>query len=568
MMVTEAGGEGPQGMAAAGHVALNRLRSGYGGAKSLTDVIFARHQFEGMNHAAEVRPEDYQRGQQIADALLSGQAPDITNGATNFLNPELQTQLGRQTPAWAQGQGQRIGNHVFFGGQPGTPAPQQMAQNTASPPPTPPNQNGSPDQGAMPDLSQAGAGAQPFPPPAPEGSPPVVGAPPAAVPQAAVGGMPASGIEPEQLALVEKLLRNPRTHDVGMAYAMELQKKAAEGTKYDIKVQDGHIIATDPQHPERRSVQTVSELRTHVLTDAQAAERHQPPGTVIQEKADGTLVFQRPDGGQMVASQPGQPYREAPIPGGQNDPTRMQAPQGGFAYAPSGGQAPIHGGPADPASPLNLVTGEGKLRDDYDKQITPYIQAREGYQKVVQAAKNASPAGDIALVFGYMKTLDPGSTVREGEQATVQNSGTVDQTVQNMYNKLITGKGRLSPEQRAQFATSAANQFEVYQRTADAASERFGSIAKSYGYDPSRIVRHFDPIEPYHPPSASGQYPPAVNSAHQSMVQAGAYNPQAPLGDKARPFLAASDAALKALDTPANRGKYVVTPTGAIAVID
>ena len=55
----------------------------------------------------------------IADAILSGNAPDPTGGAVNFLNPKLQKQLGRSIPSWAQGQGQRIGNHVFFGGQPG-----------------------------------------------------------------------------------------------------------------------------------------------------------------------------------------------------------------------------------------------------------------------------------------------------------------------------------------------------------------------------------------------------------------------------------------------------------------
>jgi spore germination cell wall hydrolase CwlJ-like protein len=72
MMVTEAIGEGPQGMAAAGHVALNRLKSGYGGAKSLQDdVIYAPHQFEGIaRRAVRSRPQDYGAAQQIADGIL------------------------------------------------------------------------------------------------------------------------------------------------------------------------------------------------------------------------------------------------------------------------------------------------------------------------------------------------------------------------------------------------------------------------------------------------------------------------------------------------------------------
>lgn len=129
MMVTEAGGEGPGGMAAVAHVALNRLNSGYGGAKSLADVVNAPHQFEGMSRAASVHPQDLVRAQAVAQQVLSGQIPDPTNGAIQFLNPTLQGQLGRQQPAWASGAGQRIGRHVFYGGS-GAPQTAQAAPGT------------------------------------------------------------------------------------------------------------------------------------------------------------------------------------------------------------------------------------------------------------------------------------------------------------------------------------------------------------------------------------------------------------------------------------------------------
>lgn len=116
MMVTEAGGEGPQGMAAVAHVALNRLKSGYGGAGSLSDVVTAPNQFEGMSRASSVKLADLQKARVIADQVIAGQIPDPTNGANQFLNPVLETKLGRAQPKWADGSGQRIGNHVFYGG--------------------------------------------------------------------------------------------------------------------------------------------------------------------------------------------------------------------------------------------------------------------------------------------------------------------------------------------------------------------------------------------------------------------------------------------------------------------
>lgn len=212
----------------------------------------------------------------------------------------------------------------------------------------------------------------------------------------------------------------------------------------------------------------------------------------------------------------------------------------------------IPGGPGDPRAGQNLVNNEEKLRDDYNKTIAPYVAAREGYQKVVQAAKGATRADDIALVFGYMKTLDPNSTVREGEQAQVANSGTIPQTITNMYNKLITGSGALLPAQRAQFAQSAGQQFEVYQRTYDQATQRYGQMAQSYGFDPHRIVQQFPGIEPYHAPASAEQqaqgsgYSP--DQAHTLMRFQGS---RAPQGSEGNPFV------------PLNEGQYNKLPSGS-----
>ena len=58
------------------------------------------------------------------------------------------------------------------------------------------------------------------------------------------------------------------------------------------------------------------------------------------------------------------------------------------------------------------------------------------------------------MITGYMKMIDPGSTVREGEFATAANSGGVSDNVRSLYNSLINGK-RLSPQQRENFLQSA-----------------------------------------------------------------------------------------------------------------
>ena len=51
----------------------------------------------------------------IADAVLDGDIPDPTSGATQFLNETIVRQRrGGSLPRWAQGEGLVIGRHTFY----------------------------------------------------------------------------------------------------------------------------------------------------------------------------------------------------------------------------------------------------------------------------------------------------------------------------------------------------------------------------------------------------------------------------------------------------------------------
>jgi hypothetical protein len=388
-------------------------------------------------------------------------------------------------------------------------------------------------------LMAAGAGVDPLAPSASGSSPPAAGAPPAATPQAAAGGNPTT-FKPtrEEVSYITQLLRSgdPSQEALGEELANKLRYKMTQADEWETTTVNGVPAQVHPRTGEVRMLGVPEGARTQTVQNVPGLT----PGTVAQQKPTGEVSV-------------------------------LQAPPAGFQGAPDR-QTFTPGGPQDPAAGGNLVANEGKLRDDYEKQIKDYSLAREGYQKVVAAAKGNTAADSIAMIFGVMKTLDPTSTVREGEYATVQNSGTVDQTVANLYNRLLAGGAPLTQKQRSQFSDMARRQFDVYQKTADQLNERYGSLAKSYGYAPERIVRDFPVIEPYAAPSgpAAGQvqFPAAVNQAHQNMVARGQYDPKAPLGSEKRPFLAADDAAVAAVDKPANKGKFIVLPNGDLARID
>jgi hypothetical protein len=125
----EAANEPDEGMAAVAAVIRNRAASGRFG-KSVPEVILKPKQFEPWN-TPEGRTrmfgytpdsEPYARAARAVDSVF-GEGVDPTSGATHFYSPTAQAALGREAPAWAQGEPQNIGRHAFFAPEGRAPGP-------------------------------------------------------------------------------------------------------------------------------------------------------------------------------------------------------------------------------------------------------------------------------------------------------------------------------------------------------------------------------------------------------------------------------------------------------------
>jgi spore germination cell wall hydrolase CwlJ-like protein len=136
-LIGEAANEPLEGQVAVVHVILNRARQNirwYGG-RNLADVCRHKvvvkrfngtrtvYQFEPWMHSLRRTylwelPESgalYKRSRDVVERTIRGEFVDTTNGATHFLEPNIvKSRTGGSLPSWAQGNGIRIGNHVFF----------------------------------------------------------------------------------------------------------------------------------------------------------------------------------------------------------------------------------------------------------------------------------------------------------------------------------------------------------------------------------------------------------------------------------------------------------------------
>ncbi|WP_267427365.1 hypothetical protein [Methylobacterium sp. GC_Met_2] len=208
-----------------------------------------------------------------------------------------------------------------------------------------------------------------------------------------------------------------------------------------------------------------------------------------------------------------------------NDGPPPLAGKPGTTFYDRGTQKPILTVPS--AKPDGFDT-ETKLRGEFSKQLGTFADVHDGYGRLIAATKqrqenpgSVSPASDISLVFGYMKMLDPGSVVREGEYATAKNAAGVPERVLNAYNKALTGEF-LSDTQRKDFLGQASELYGTARKTAEGVAERYRNLATSYGADPSRAV--YLPEMPTPPKlGQQGQTAPVGGAAarYQSLIQGG-----------------------------------------------
>ena len=140
---------------------------------------------------------------------------------------------------------------------------------------------------------------------------------------------------------------------------------------------------------------------------------------------------------------------------------------------------------------------ERSWHNDFKKHSGSFIKRRDAFSTIVSSLSGTG-ASDLSLVFAYMKILDPGSTVREGEFATAagargalqraeEEGSAVPSFLYQIIQKSATG-AILTPAQRKDFARSAYNIYEKSVGTQTKREEEYARIADLQGLDKEVII--------------------------------------------------------------------------------
>ena len=160
-------------------------------------------------------------------------------------------------------------------------------------------------------------------------------------------------------------------------------------------------------------------------------------------------------------------------------------------------------GGVDPAKNFEQ---EEKLRKEYTKRTEKFGEVGTILSNLEASANAKNGPGDIALITGFMKMLDPGSVVRETEFATARDTGGLYQKLLNNSQKLQSGQlFALDSKQRAEYVALAKQYHDAAQKKAGEDKKALGVVVKNYKLNPDNV---FGPEPTATPPAPTGNLTP------------------------------------------------------------
>ena len=152
--------------------------------------------------------------------------------------------------------------------------------------------------------------------------------------------------------------------------------------------------------------------------------------------------------------------------------------------------APIKAQPKIQAEIDKLPEAQQKWANDTLSDVNKNTQIKavgEQFKNLMEIKElGTTPSDDIALIFKYMKTLDPNSVVRETEFQTVGNAGGLPTQIQNIYNSYTTGN-KLTPEIRRDIKKSADSVVRGSLKSVESTISDFVNQAKYRGV-PEKLI--------------------------------------------------------------------------------
>lgn len=140
----------------------------------------------------------------------------------------------------------------------------------------------------------------------------------------------------------------------------------------------------------------------------------------------------------------------------------------------------------DGVDPAKKFDYEEKLRKEFQGRTKVFGELGGTFSNIKSSADAKTGPGDIALITGFMKMLDPGSVVRETEFATARDTAGLYTRLENSLKKAENGQF-LQPKQREEFVSLAKQYLDSAQKKAGDEKKQLSVVVKNYKLNPENV---------------------------------------------------------------------------------
>jgi hypothetical protein len=139
---------------------------------------------------------------------------------------------------------------------------------------------------------------------------------------------------------------------------------------------------------------------------------------------------------------------------------------------------------------------EAGLRKEFSGLSGNFRDVRDSYGRIETIAKEIATdktgVGDVALIFNYMKMLDPQSVVREGEFDTARKTGGIPEKVWQWFETVKSGK-LLPNEVRSEMVGKAKSLYQRQETQHNSLVKEFEGIGNRLGVDIRNVTPNYSP---------------------------------------------------------------------------
>lgn len=297
--------------------------------------------------------------------------------------------------------------------------------------------------------------------------------------------------------LAEKVKQNPELLRTITKGSMNVLQFVRDGEKFELAKKQFELQLAEaqkgPAPMELSPGATVYDPKTNKpIYTAPTAEQNKPltinnqlidpkTGKVVGDYRDPSSPVEVSPGATMWDPKTGQPVFTAPKDTGPLTINNQ-------IVDPKTGE--VLGDYRDPPKPTDTFGSEKDLFQQYSNSdpVKTYETVKSSFERVKESAKQQSGAGDMGLIYGYMRMLDPGSVVRESEFAMAAQAGDYGEQIQGFVSRILNGQ-RLPESQRQEFLKNAEALYAQSAGNLADINAQFTERAKAAGVDPKRFIR-------------------------------------------------------------------------------